>query len=105
MSAAAAILAAMTLRLCVLLWPTDGADAELRRYEDVVLPLLDEHGGRLLSRETVCRAGDQDPLEVQMIELRDQAAFDGYMADPRRLALEDQRIRVIGRTQILHLEL
>ena len=105
MSATAAILAAMTLRLCVLLWPTDGADAELRRYEDVVLPLLDEHGGRLLARETVCRASEHDPLEVQMIELRDQAAFDGYMSDPRRLALEDQRARVIGRTQILHLEL
>ena len=98
------MLAAMTLRLCVMLWPTDGADAELRRYEDVVLPLLDEHGGRLLSRETVRRASDDDPLEVQMIELRDQAALDGYMADPRRLALEDPRARVIGRRQILHLE-
>lgn len=93
----------MTLRLCVLLWPKDGSDVELRRYEDVVLPLLSEHDGRLLSRETVCRASDEDPLEVQVIEFRDQFALDGYMADPRRLALEDQRARAIERMQILSL--
>ena len=94
----------MTLRLCVLLWPAEGADTEFRRYEDAVLPLLDEHGGRLISRETVCRASEEDPLELQMIELRDQAALDDYMSDPRRLALDDQRTRTIRRTQILHLE-
>jgi len=94
----------MTLRLCVLLWPNPGRNDELRRYEDAVLPLLEEHGGRLVARETVARADESQPLEVQLIELRDQAAMDAYLADPRRLELEDARANAIARTQILRLE-
>lgn len=94
----------MPIRLCVLLWPAEGAEADLRGYEDAVLPLLDEHGGRLVARETVVRGSEDDPLEVQLIELRDQAGLDGYLADPRRLALEDERAQAIARTRILRLE-
>lgn len=94
----------MTLRLCALLWPTDGGEADLRRYEDAVLPLLGEHDGRLLARETVARADDDDPLEVHLIEFKDRSALEGYLADPRRLALEDQRITAVARTQVLRLE-
>lgn len=94
----------MTMRICVLLWPAAGRDADLHRYEDAVLPLLDEHSGRLVARETVDRARDDDPLEVQLIEFTDQAALDGYLADPRRAALEDQRARAIERTQLLPLQ-
>lgn len=93
----------MTIRLCVLLWPNDGRDTDLRRYEDAVLPLLDEHGGRLVTRETVVRTSADEPLEVQVIELEDHTALDGYMRDPRRLALEEQRASAIERTQILRL--
>lgn len=69
-----------------------------------MLPLLDEHGGRLVARETVVRASQDDPLEVQLIEFRDQEGLDGYLSDPRRLALEDQRAQAVARTQILRLE-
>lgn len=93
----------MTIRLCVLLWPLDDRAAELHAYEDAVLPLLAEHHGQLLTRETVARAADDDPLEVQLIELESQADLDAFMADPRRTALEEQRARAIGRTQVLRL--
>lgn len=94
----------MTLRLCVLLWPVDGQEAALRRYEDAVLPLLRDHRGRLLARETVVRSSRDEPLEVQLIELEDHAAMDDYLADPRRLEREDERVRVVARTQILRLD-
>jgi uncharacterized protein (DUF1330 family) len=94
----------MTIRLCVLLWPADGCEAELRAYEDAVLPLLAEHGGRLLARSTVVRASESEPLEVQLMELASQAELDAYLADPRRLALEAARERAISRTEILRLE-
>jgi uncharacterized protein (DUF1330 family) len=81
-----------------------GAEEDLRGYEDAVLPLLDEHGGRLVARETVVRASENDPLEVQLIELRDQEGLDGYLSDPRRLALEGERAQAVARTQILRLE-
>lgn len=94
----------MTVRLCVQLLPFPGRDDELHRYEDAVLPLLDEHGGRLIARETVVRADEDDPLEVQLIELRDQTALDDYMADPRRIALEEERLAAVARTRLLRLE-
>jgi hypothetical protein len=92
----------MTLRITVLLWSRDGRDTELHAYEDAVLPLLVEHRGVLLARERVARASADEPAEVQIIELADQDAFDSYMQDPRRIALEDKRTDAIERTRIFH---
>lgn len=50
------------------------------------------------------RADEDDPLEVQLIELRDQTALDDYMADPRRIALEEERLAAVARTRVLRLE-
>ncbi len=93
----------MTLRLCVLLWPLPGHEADLHRYEDLVLPLLDEHDGRLVAREHVVRGSDAEPVEVQVIEFPSQVAMDAYLEDPRRLALEPDRAAAVARTQILRL--
>jgi uncharacterized protein (DUF1330 family) len=57
-------------------------------YEDAVLPLLDDHGARLLFRGR--RASGQDaslPLEVHLIWFPDRSAFESYMDDGRRSAL------------------
>ena len=91
----------MRLRLSVLLWPHEGREDDLRRYEDAVLALLERHRGRLIARETVARASEDDPLEVQVIELADRAAFEAYMSDPERVAREDERTAAIARTHIL----
>ena len=91
----------MPVRLCVLLWPFEGRESDLRHYEDAVLRLLDDYDGQLIARETVERASREEPLEVQVIELTNQAALDGYMTDPRRLALDEERSYAIERTQIL----
>lgn len=91
----------MALRIVVLLWPRDGREAQLHDYEDAVLPLLADHRGVLIARERVARSSAEDPIEVQIIELADQDAFDSYMRDPRRIALEDKRTEAIERTQIL----
>lgn len=57
-------------------------------FEDAVLPLLTDHGAKLLYRGR--RAENQDealPLEVHLIWFPHRAAFDAYLADPRRQAL------------------
>ena len=57
-------------------------------YEDAVLPLLDDHGARLLYRGR--RATGQDPslpLEVHLIWFPDRGAFESFMDDGRRSAL------------------
>ncbi|GAA4359157.1 DUF1330 domain-containing protein [Angustibacter luteus] len=91
------------IRLCVLLWEhPDRADA-VRQYEDEVLALLPDHGARLVSRDVVSPRVEGDPLEVQVIELPDQPALDAYLADPRRVALTEQRDAAVARTQVLTL--
>jgi uncharacterized protein (DUF1330 family) len=91
----------MPLTLCVLLWPVDGQEARLVAYENEVLALIPEYGGAVLSR--VRRVGDDgsQPYEVQVIELPDREAMDGYLADPRRTALTSVRDEVVARTDIV----
>jgi len=61
------------------------------KYEDEVLPLIEEHGGRLLYRGR--RAAGQDsalPLEVHLSWFPHRGALDAYMADDRRRDLLDR---------------
>jgi uncharacterized protein (DUF1330 family) len=90
----------MALTLCVQLWAVPGHEGLLTTYEDEVLSLLGEHGGRLLHRVRSVEAGD-GPYEVQLIELPDQVALDAFMADPRRLAAAPIRDRSVARTEVL----
>jgi uncharacterized protein (DUF1330 family) len=60
-------------------------------YEDEVLPLLEDHGARVLYRGR--RAPHEDealPLEVHLLWFPHQPALDAYLADPRRQALLDR---------------
>jgi len=72
----------------VLLFVTiDLADADIAVYEDYessVLPLLGDHRGALIAR---WRVELPTPIEYHLIEFADQAGFDGYMTDERRLAV------------------
>ena len=71
--------------MCVLLWARPGQADALAAYEDRVLALVPEHGGRVLQRVRGDGAGDQ-PLEVQILEFPSQAALGGYMDDGHRTA-------------------
>ena len=60
-------------------------------YEDEVLPLLEDHGARVLYRGR--RAPHEDgalPLEVHLLWFPHRASLDAYLADPRRRALLDR---------------
>jgi hypothetical protein len=93
----------MALTLAVLLWPRPGEDDALSAYEDDVLALLPDHGGRVVSRVRR-RPGEDGPLEVQIIDLPDDSALDGYLADPRRVKLAGIRDRAIARTNVLRVD-
>jgi uncharacterized protein (DUF1330 family) len=92
----------MPLRLCVLLWEHTGRGGDVAAFEDEVLALLVNHGGRLLSRDSVVDRHDGDPLEVQLIEVPDEAALAGYLRDPARIDLAQAHARdaIIARTQL-----
>lgn len=57
-------------------------------FEDEVLPLIAEHGGRVLYRGR--RVAGQDaglPWEVHLLRFPGRSALDAYLADGRRAAL------------------
>ena len=90
--------------LCVLLWAKQGQESALTAYEDKVLGLLADHGGRVLQRGSVVADGTDDdapPAEVQFLEFPDEAALAAYMNDSRRLALAADRDAAIARTDVL----
>ena len=91
------------ISLCVLLWSRPGREEDLTTYEDVVMKLLEEHGGRVVRRGLVAQAEPGSPTEVQFLELPGQASLDAYLTDPRRLALAADRDAAIERTQVLRL--
>jgi hypothetical protein len=87
------------IMLCCLLWAHPGQEAALVAYEDQVLAFVPDHRGEVLERVR----GDGSlghPLEVQIYRFADQSALDAYIADPRRVALADERDRVIARTDL-----
>ena len=91
------------LLLCVLLWAHEGHEEELAAYEDQVLVLITDHGGRVRSR--VRTIGDPaGPTEVQLLQFPSEAALDAYMHDPRRAALGAERDACVARTQVLRVE-
>jgi uncharacterized protein (DUF1330 family) len=94
----------MTVTLCVLLTPHAGREADLVAYEDRVLPMLERHHGRMISR--VRRAdGGNDPYEVHLIDFPDDVTLTAYLEDPERLALSDLRDAAIVATQIIRVDL
>jgi hypothetical protein len=68
----------ITFALLVRL-PVTGVE-KFDEYERRVLPLLDDHGGRLLRR-----LRSQDRLtEIHIVAFESREAFAGYREDPRR---------------------
>jgi uncharacterized protein (DUF1330 family) len=94
----------MILTLCVLLWARPGAEDGLIAYEDRVLGIVPEHGGRVLQRARGSGTAGQ-PLEVQLLEFPSAQALDAYMTDDRRQSLADQRDTVIAKTEVIEVQL
>lgn len=93
----------MTVTLCVLLWANDGQRDSLIAYEDAVLALIPNHGGRVLQR--VRSTGEPDaPLEVHVLEFPSEQALDDYLHDDERLRLAADRDRAIARTELHRVE-
>jgi SAM-dependent methyltransferase len=92
------------LTLCCLLWARSGLVADLAAYEDAVIALLADHDGALVQR-AYGEGTAEHPDEVQIYSFPDQTALDGFLADPRRIALTDERDRVIARTELFPVSL
>jgi uncharacterized protein (DUF1330 family) len=93
---------------CVLLWARPGMESVLSAYEDKVLRLVAEHGGRVLERGTVLPGSQHEgkpPTEVQFLVMPSEASLDAYVNDPRRLAMAAERDAAIARTDLFRIQL
>ncbi|HEX6448526.1 MAG TPA: DUF1330 domain-containing protein [Trebonia sp.] len=93
---------------CCLLWARPGMEAALSAYEDKVLHLVAEHGGRVLQRGAVVpdarHDGPEPPTEVQFLEMPSEASLDAYVNDPRRLAMANERDAAMARTDLFRVQ-
>ena len=74
-------------------------------YEDAVLPLLADHGARLLYRGR--RKDGQDatlPFEVHVLWFPNRAAFDAYLVDDRRAGLLRRFGEVFTSKQVVEMD-
>jgi uncharacterized protein (DUF1330 family) len=94
----------VNLTLCVLLWAQPGAEDGLIRYEDRVLAMIPDHGGRVIQRARGS-GGEGQPLEIQILEFPSAQALDAFMTDGRRQALAAERDRVISKTEVIEVRL
>jgi pimeloyl-ACP methyl ester carboxylesterase len=61
----------------VFLWSRPGMEQALIAYEDAVLSLVDEHGGKVVHRARTDGA-DGRPLEIQLFEWASEEAIDAH---------------------------
>lgn len=94
----------MSVTLCVLLWARPGAEDGLVAYEDRVLGIAAEHGGRVRQRARSSGTSGQ-PLEIQLLEFPSAQALEAFMTDGRRQSLAGERDRVIAKTEVIEVEL
>ncbi|SDE60479.1 hypothetical protein [Auraticoccus monumenti] len=88
------------LTLTVMLWAVPGLEQELSAYEDAVLALLPRYGGRVAERVRRREPDEEHPLEVQVIDLPDTDALEGFLVDPERTSMSSVRDRCVARTQM-----
>ena len=83
------------LRVLVMLTAHPGRLEALQAYEAAVIPILREHGAKLMAAfrpEPSVKAPD----EIHWLEFPDLAALTAYRADPRVAALADQRAEAVA---------
>ena len=97
----------MTSRLCALVWARPGCEQTLAAYEDDVLAVLVDCGGRVLQRlrSDGTDPGGETPSEVHVVEFASNEDVEAYLADPRRAALAERRDAVVARSQVFPVSL
>lgn len=90
------------IHVVALLRARGGDLAALRDYEALVLPMMADHGGRLVSAfrpETT--GGDHAPDEVHILAFPTRADLQAYREDKRHADLSLLRANAIERTFVL----
>ena len=88
------------IQVVVLLRAGDRGVAGLRDYERRVLPVLDEHGGRLLTAFEPIKESPQAPDEIHVLEFASRDQLQAYRSDARVAELAALREEVIRESTV-----
>jgi len=74
-----------------LIFVKKGSEADFNAFEEKVLPLLEDHNGRLIYRirpdeNSVIESNSELPYEIHLVSFISKAEFEHYKNDPKRLA-------------------
>jgi len=87
--------------LTQLVFVREGKEDLFNQFEDVAIPLMEEHQGRVLYRlrpdaDAYVTSEDERPYEIHFLSFPSDDQLNAFMSDPRRLAsahLKDQSVR------------
>jgi len=88
------------VQVVVLLRAGEPGLAGLREYERQVLPVLREHGGRLLAAFEPVKTSPDAPDEIHVLEFPSTEHLQAYRNDPRIEALAALRESAISATTV-----
>lgn len=86
------------IQVVVLLRAGERGVAGLREYEREVLPVLREHGGRLLAAFEPIKEAPDAPDEIHVLQFSSRDQLQSYRGDARIEALASVRQRLIAET-------
>ncbi|OOQ58887.1 DUF1330 domain-containing protein [Mucilaginibacter pedocola] len=89
-----------------LIFIKPGCEEEFHAFEDKVLPLLKEHNGVLMYRirpeaASFVESSEPLPYEVHLVSFGSKDDFNGYAADPGRLAFIEMKDRSVDKIVLI----
>ena len=88
------------IQIVVLIYAGDDGVNGIRNYESLVIPILREHSGVLVSASSHSARDESEPDEIHIIQFPSLDRFNAYKNDGRVVALANRRNRNIGKTQV-----
>ena len=89
------------IHVLVMLTAVKDGRRQLYEYESKVVPILEAHGGRILSAFRPALDGETPgPDEIHLIEFPSLESLASYQSDPRVAELASVRNEAIARTQV-----
>jgi len=88
------------IQIIVLLYAGEGGKAALQAYQEEVMPIFHDHGGRMVSASHASVPRPDDPDEVHIVHFPSSEALQAFRADPRHAALMDKRIHAVRDTRL-----
>ena len=88
------------LQIIALLYASENGLTGLREFEAKVIPILREHGGKLISASTNLSRAAGEPDEIHVIQFPSVTAFEAYKNDQRVVDLASFKKKMISKMEV-----